>query len=185
MKHLLFALLGCCLLLCSTPDTAAARGPTENRFHIGAGFAYGDPFDEDLLPNPWGYGLALRAGFTFSNGLYIGGMADLYVGNESTGYRTAASTQLFGGVLGADLKLAASVSARLAIMGGIHNVTVEGNTPKKPLPATGQPFVAPSLELVMGLGDHFYMCPAARINLFVADDFETMVTWSFSLGASL
>lgn len=186
MKQPLFALACLCLALSAVPQSAAARPPTEGRFHLGAGFAYGDPFDEGLRPNPWGYGLVLRTGFTFNNGLYLGAMADFYLGEEVTvdGQQAQANAQLFGGVLGADLKLAATVAARLSLMGGIHNIEQQSMT-APPLPLSGQPFVSPSFELVMAMGDHFYLCPAARMNIFVADDFETAVTWSISAGASL
>lgn len=175
-----------------------ARPPTAGAVHAGVGIAYGETFAEGL--NPYSYGLALRAGLTFINGFYVGGLAEFYFGDEinAAGTVTSGDGRLFGGALGVDLKMAASVSGRLTAVVGLQQLALSADgaaadavmQPGDALAAAEArsgdvPFAGPSLELLLLLGDFIYLSPAARLSVLLHDDFPLLTTFSLSLGISL
>lgn len=177
------------LLLClalqalSGTDTALARPPTRGHLQVGGGLIFGDPL-KGANPDPYRYGIAARLGFTLNQGIYLGGMADIYLGEDTPNGDESFSNRalLAGGVLGVDLKFSTTVAGRFAVAGGLHHTSlapaIEGSS------GTDQDdlFVGPLLELVALVGDHIYFAPSARLSFVLQDEVSTLVTWAVTVG---
>jgi hypothetical protein len=61
-------------------EAHADQPATANVVQIGVGFRYGVDLDSDDGFNPWGPGIGVNGGYTFSNALYLGGNFDYFFG---------------------------------------------------------------------------------------------------------
>ena len=82
------------------------RNSSRNHFQLGVTAIYTAPL-QDTDINIWGPGIGVRAGYTSSDGMYMGILGDMHLGESKWGRGAEYSVQGFflGGQFGYDIRL--------------------------------------------------------------------------------
>lgn len=156
---------------------------TAGALQFGLGFRYGVELNEGDS-NPWGTGLGLEGGYTLPFGLYLGGNAEYFFGNEvDFGLGTVdANIWQISAEGGYDIGLAKYFVIRPKLGLGLANPMVETCLSGAPCSKASDSYMllAPGAKLML-FTTHFSLSVDLRYAMVMADP-ETANAFIFSVG---
>lgn len=166
---------------------------TANKLSLGASVGYAfrvsDDGDLDDDANPYGVGLGLRGGYTLGGGLYLGGLFNYFLGESAGGdvVNGRVNQMNIAGEAGFDIALGERAVLRPVVGLGASIAMGEICVLDSCAEDQTDPYllIAPGVDVVIALGENFYLGGEARYFYLPDDEFPDGLLLAANIGALL